>query len=81
MEFLGADRDEEIAKLHSGKAKYSSIFNYLTLSWVDLGAAGYLVDGAAIVNQEVLPTARIRARGSASARKRASTSARATKSY
>ena len=54
METLGADRDEEIAKLHSGKAKYSSIFNYPTLSWADMGAIGWLVDGAAIVNQVVL---------------------------
>jgi len=54
METLGADRDEEIAKLHSGKAKYSSIFNYPTLSWADMGVVGWLVDGAAIVNQVVL---------------------------
>lgn len=54
METLGADRDEEIAKLHSGKAKYSSIFNYPTLTWADMGAVGWLVDGAAIVNQVVL---------------------------
>ena len=54
METLGADRDEEIAKLHSGKAKYSSIFNYPTLNWADMGAVGWLVDGAAIVNQVVL---------------------------
>jgi len=54
METLGADRDEEVAKLHSGKAKYSSIFNYPTLSWADMGAVGWLVDGAAIVNQVVL---------------------------
>lgn len=54
METLGADRDEEIAKLHSGGAKYSSIFNYPTLSWADMGAVGWLVDGAAIVNQVVL---------------------------
>ncbi|WP_300241271.1 1,2-phenylacetyl-CoA epoxidase subunit PaaA [Pseudomonas sp.] len=54
METLGADRDEEIAKLHSGRAKYSSIFNYPTLNWADMGAVGWLVDGAAIVNQVVL---------------------------
>ncbi|MFI8481465.1 1,2-phenylacetyl-CoA epoxidase subunit PaaA [Pseudomonas sp. NPDC078700] len=54
METLGADRDDEIAKMHSGKAKYSSIFNYPTLSWADMGAVGWLVDGAAIVNQVVL---------------------------
>ncbi|MBV2135081.1 1,2-phenylacetyl-CoA epoxidase subunit A [Pseudomonas sp. MAP12] len=54
METLGADRDTEIAKLHSGRAKYSSIFNYPTLNWADMGAVGWLVDGAAIVNQVVL---------------------------
>lgn len=54
METLGADRDTEIEKLHNGKAKYSSIFNYPTLSWADVGAVGWLVDGAAIVNQVVL---------------------------
>ena len=54
METLGADRDEEIDKLHSGRAKYSSIFNYPTLNWADMGAVGWLVDGAAIVNQVVL---------------------------
>lgn len=54
METLGADRDEEVAKLHSGRAKYSSIFNYPTLNWADMGAVGWLVDGAAIVNQVVL---------------------------
>ncbi|GEK48706.1 1,2-phenylacetyl-CoA epoxidase subunit A [Halomonas pacifica] len=51
METLGADRDEEIDKLHDGKVKYSSIFNYPTLSWADIGTIGWLVDGAAIVNQ------------------------------
>ena len=54
METLGADRDTEIEKLHSGKAKYSSIFNYPTINWTDMGAIGWLVDGAAIVNQVVL---------------------------
>lgn len=54
METLGASRDAEIEKLHSGKAKYSSIFNYPTLNWADMGAIGWLVDGAAIVNQVVL---------------------------
>jgi len=54
METLGADRDTEVAKLHAGKAKYSSIFNYPTLNWADMGAVGWLVDGAAIVNQVVL---------------------------
>jgi len=51
METLGADREESIDDLHSGKAKYSSIFNYPTLSWADMGAIGWLVDGAAIMNQ------------------------------
>jgi ring-1,2-phenylacetyl-CoA epoxidase subunit PaaA len=54
METLGADRDTEIQKLHDGKAKYSSIFNYPTINWTDMGAIGWLVDGAAIVNQVVL---------------------------
>ncbi|AQU84109.1 MAG: 1,2-phenylacetyl-CoA epoxidase subunit A [Halomonas sp.] len=51
METLGADRDEEIDKLHDGRSKYSSIFNYPTLNWADMGTIGWLVDGAAIVNQ------------------------------
>ena len=50
-ETLGISRSEMIAQLHSGKAKYSSIFNYPTLSWADMGAIGWLVDGAAIINQ------------------------------
>ena len=50
-ETLGADREQTIDDLHSGKAKYSSIFNYATLSWADMGAIGWLVDGAAIMNQ------------------------------
>ncbi|MDG1428842.1 MAG: 1,2-phenylacetyl-CoA epoxidase subunit A [Crocinitomicaceae bacterium] len=50
-ETLGADREESIDDLHSGKAKYSSIFNYPTVSWADMGAIGWLVDGAAIMNQ------------------------------
>jgi len=50
-ETLGISRDEMIAQLHSGKAKYSSIFNYPTLTWADMGAIGWLVDGAAIINQ------------------------------
>lgn len=50
-ETLGADREETIDDLHSGKAKYSSIFNYPTLTWADMGAVGWLVDGAAIMNQ------------------------------
>ncbi|MEQ8705968.1 MAG: 1,2-phenylacetyl-CoA epoxidase subunit PaaA [Phaeodactylibacter sp.] len=50
-ETLGAERDDLLEELHSGKAKYSSIFNYPTLSWADIGAIGWLVDGAAIMNQ------------------------------
>ena len=50
-ETLGVDRDTLISELLSGKAKYSSIFNYPTISWADIGAIGWLVDGAAIVNQ------------------------------
>ncbi|MBL6749614.1 MAG: 1,2-phenylacetyl-CoA epoxidase subunit A [Nevskia sp.] len=50
-ETLGISRDQMLADLHSGKAKYSSIFNYPTLSWADIGAIGWLVDGAAIMNQ------------------------------
>lgn len=51
VETLGADRERLIDDLHSGTAKYSSIFNYPTLSWADVGAIGWLVDGAAIMNQ------------------------------
>jgi ring-1,2-phenylacetyl-CoA epoxidase subunit PaaA len=51
VETLGADREQTIDDLHSGKAKYSSIFNYPTVSWADMGAIGWLVDGAAIMNQ------------------------------
>lgn len=50
-ETLGMSRNEMFDDLHSGKAKYSSIFNYPTLSWADIGAIGWLVDGAAIMNQ------------------------------
>ncbi len=53
-ETLGMSRDEMIADLHSGKAKYSSIFNYPTVTWADMGAIGWLVDGAAILNQVML---------------------------
>lgn len=53
-ETLGATREETINDLHSGKAKYSSIFNYPTLTWADMGAIGWLVDGAAIMNQVML---------------------------
>ncbi len=51
VETLGADREETIDDLHTGKAKYSSIFNYPTTSWADMGTIGWLVDGAAIMNQ------------------------------
>ncbi len=50
-ETLGTSRDDMIDALHAGKAKYSSIFNYPTLSWADVGTIGWLVDGAAIMNQ------------------------------
>jgi ring-1,2-phenylacetyl-CoA epoxidase subunit PaaA len=50
-ETLGTSREEVIEALHSGKAKYSTIFNYPTLTWADIGAIGWLVDGAAIMNQ------------------------------
>ena len=83
-ETLGTSRDEMIEALHSGQAKYSTIFNYPTLTWADIGTIGWLVDGAAIMNQiPLLPqarTVRTRARWCASARRRASTSGRATTS-
>lgn len=50
-ETLGISRDKMYSQLHSGEAKYSSIFNYPTTSWADMGAIGWLVDGAAIMNQ------------------------------
>lgn len=50
-ETLGTSREQMIEALHSGKAKYSTIFNYPTLTWADIGAIGWLVDGAAIMNQ------------------------------
>jgi ring-1,2-phenylacetyl-CoA epoxidase subunit PaaA len=53
-ETLGVSREDLIDDLNSGKAKYSSIFNYPTLSWADMGAIGWLVDGAAIMNQVAL---------------------------
>lgn len=53
-ETLGTTREQTINDLHSGKAKYSSIFNYPTLTWADMGAIGWLVDGAAILNQVML---------------------------
>lgn len=53
-ETLGTSREQTLDDLHSGKAKYSSIFNYPTLTWGDIGAVGWLVDGAAILNQVML---------------------------
>jgi len=53
-ETLGVSRDELIRRLHEGRMKYSSIFNYPTLNWADIGAVGWLVDGAAIINQVAL---------------------------
>jgi ring-1,2-phenylacetyl-CoA epoxidase subunit PaaA len=50
-ETLGTSRDQMLEALHTGKAKYSSIFNYPTLTWADVGVIGWLVDGAAIMNQ------------------------------
>ena len=56
-ETLGVDRHELVEALLDGRAKYSSIFNYPTLSWADMGVIGWFVDGAAIVNQTVLAKA------------------------
>ena len=53
-ETLGISREELNEQLNSGRAKYSSIFNYPTISWADMGAVGWLVDGAAIINQVML---------------------------
>lgn len=53
-ETLGISRDELFEQLHTGKAKYSSIFNYPAVTWADMGAIGWLVDGAAIINQVAL---------------------------
>ncbi|WP_333681939.1 1,2-phenylacetyl-CoA epoxidase subunit PaaA [Dyella sp.] len=53
-ETLGVSREQLIAELHDGKSKYSSIFNYPVLTWADVGAIGWLVDGAAIINQTSL---------------------------
>ena len=50
-ETLGVDRADLLDALHNGRQKYSSIFNYPTLTWADIGAVGWLVDGAAIINQ------------------------------
>jgi len=54
VETLGVTREELISSLLAGRAKYSNIFNYPTLSWADVGVIGWLVDGAAIVNQTTL---------------------------
>src|ERR1022692_3940742 len=56
-ETLGVSRDQLVEQLLSGKAKYSNIFNYPTLTWADIGAIGWLVDGAAIINQVMLQRA------------------------
>jgi len=56
-ETLGTDRTELVRQLNSGEAKYSSIFNYPSLTWADIGAIGWLVDGAAIMNQVMLQKA------------------------
>ncbi|MBV9368709.1 MAG: 1,2-phenylacetyl-CoA epoxidase subunit A, partial [Frankiales bacterium] len=56
-ETLGISREELVDQLLAGTAKYSSIFNYPTLTWADMGAIGWLVDGAAIVNQTMLAKA------------------------
>ena len=53
-ESMGISREEMLEQLHTGEAKYSSIFNYPTLTWADMGAIGWLVDGAAIMNQVML---------------------------
>ncbi len=53
-ESMGISREEMLYQLHTGAAKYSSIFNYPTLTWADMGAIGWLVDGAAIMNQVML---------------------------
>jgi ring-1,2-phenylacetyl-CoA epoxidase subunit PaaA len=53
-ETLGISRDTMMEQLNTGKAKYSSIFNYPTITWADIGAVGWLVDGAAIMNQVML---------------------------
>lgn len=53
-ETLGVRREEMLEALHAGRAKYSSIFNYPSLSWADMGVIGWFVDGAAILNQTML---------------------------
>ena len=82
-ETLGVDRADLLDQLHTGRQKYSSIFNYPTLTWADVGAIGWLVDGAAIVNQVPLcrcSTAPTPGRWCASARRSPSTSGRASRS-
>ena len=83
-ETLGIDRSEMLQQLLVGGAKYSSIFNYPTLAWADMGIIGWFVDGAAIVNQTILAKASYGPYARAmitSARKRTSTSGRATRSW
>jgi ring-1,2-phenylacetyl-CoA epoxidase subunit PaaA len=78
-ETLGVDRADLLDALHTGRQKYSSIFNYPTLTWADVGAIGWLVDGAAIVNQVPLcrcSSAPTPARWCGSARRSRSTSGR-----
>ena len=53
-ETLGVDREDLLERLHTGSQKYSSIFNYPTLTWADCGAIGWLVDGAAIMNLSLI---------------------------
>jgi len=79
-ETLGITRNELIKQLQTGKAKYSSIFNYPTLSWADMGAIGWLVDGAAIVNQQSLRRTSYGPYSRAMARKRVFINARAMRS-
>ena len=82
-ETLGVSRDDLIDALHQGKAKYSSIFNYPTLTWADIGAIGWLVTGRQSSTRSpcaAAPTALMAGPWCASARKRASTSARASTS-
>ncbi len=82
-ETLGVGRDELLDKLHSGRQKYSSIFNYPTLTWADVGAIGWLVDAPRSRTRSrcaAAPTAPTPAPWSASARRSPSTSARATSS-
>ena len=78
-ETLGVSRDDLIADPHAARSAHSSIFNYPTLNWADIGAIGWLVDGAAIMNCDPAvrcSTGRMRGRWCASARESRSTSAR-----